>query len=110
MYAVVETGGKQYRVSPKSYVEVDLIKDDAGELLADGLEIELDKVLMLANEGKYTIGAPHVAGAKVIARVVHGLEKGEKIIVFKKRRRQGYKKTIGHRQQYTQLFIKEIAA
>lgn len=111
MYAVVETGGKQYRVSPGASIKVDLIKTPEGVIIADGEKIELERVLMVANDDQgYSIGAPLVANAKIIARVVSGLEKDSKIIVFKKKRRQGYKKTIGHRAQHTRLLIESISS
>jgi len=111
MYAIVETGGKQYRVSNNETINVDLITDAEGELLANGEEVVLDRVLMVANEdGSYAIGAPLVEKAIVHAKIVHGIEKGEKVIVFKKKRRQGYKKTIGHRQQHTKLLITSISS
>lgn len=111
MYAVVVAGGKQYRVSPGESIKVDLMKNPEGVDFATGDKVEFDQVLMIASdEQAYTIGAPLVKNAKITARVMSGLEKDSKIIVFKKKRRQGYKKTIGHRQQHTRLFIESISS
>lgn len=102
MYAIIETCGKQFRVQEGSKLVID--KFDA-EVNAD---VEFDRVIMLGGENA-TIGAPYVEGAKVTAKVLeHG--RGEKIIVFKKHRRKSYRKTQGHRQDYTALTITGISA
>jgi large subunit ribosomal protein L21 len=101
MYAVVETGGKQYRVAVGDVIRVE--KLDA----AAGASVNLDKVLMVADGDNLRVGAPNVAGAAVTATVkAHG--RGDKVRVFKFRRRKHYRKTIGHRQHYTELEITSI--
>jgi large subunit ribosomal protein L21 len=101
MYAVVETGGKQYRVAVGDVIRVE--KLDA----AAGASINLDKILMVADGDNLRVGAPNVAGAAVTATVkAHG--RGDKVRVFKFRRRKHYRKTIGHRQHYTELEITSI--
>jgi len=101
MYAVVQTGGKQYRVEEGSSIVIEKLADKIGT------EVVLDKVLLVGNDDKVTIGRPVVDGAKVIAEVVRQA-RGPKIIVFKKRSKKGYKKTQGHRQFLTEVKIKEI--
>ncbi len=101
MYAVIVTGGKQFRVEAGNTVLVEKLAAKAGE------EVVLDKVLIVGDENKATIGRPVVEGAKVIASVVRQM-RGPKVIVFKKRSKKGYKKTQGHRQYLTELKIKEI--
>jgi large subunit ribosomal protein L21 len=101
MYAVIVTGGKQFRVEAGNTVLVEKLPVKAGE------EIILDKVLIVGDENKATIGRPVVEGAKVIASVVRQM-RAPKVIVFKKRSKKGYKKTQGHRQYLTELKIKEI--
>ncbi|GFM37114.1 50S ribosomal protein L21 [Desulfovibrio psychrotolerans] len=102
MYAIVETGGKQFRVEEGGKIFVELLAAEAGS------EIVLDKVLMVGGD-KFAVGAPYVASAKVTAEVLaHG--RGEKIVVFKKRRRQDSRRKQGHRQGFTALKIKGIQA
>ena len=101
MYAVIVTGGKQFRVEAGNTVLVEKLPVKAGE------EVVLDKVLIVGDENKATIGRPVVEGAKVIASVVRQM-RAPKVIVFKKRSKKGYKKTQGHRQYLTELKIKEI--
>jgi large subunit ribosomal protein L21 len=102
MYAVIKTGGKQYRVSEGSRLRVEKLPGAAGDPL------ELGEVLMLGGE-KLTIGKPYVAGAKVSAEIVaQGRDK--KVIVFKIRRRKRYRRKNGHRQPYTELKITGISA
>ena len=102
MYAVVKTGGKQYRVAAGEKLKVEGIPADVGA------EIVLDQVLLVANGENITMGTPLVRGASVTAKVVgHG--RGEKIRIFKMRRRKHYRKTQGHRQNYTELEILGIA-
>lgn len=103
MYAVVETGSKQYRVAAGDTIEVELL--DA----AEGKEVALDRVLFVANEGKFSVGAPTVDKATVVADVVKHI-RGPKLIAFKMKRRKGYHRTVGHRQELTVLKIKEIKA
>lgn len=101
MYAVVQTGGKQYKVEQGAKVLVEKLNGEPGQ------EVILDKVLMIGNGEKVVIGRPTVEGAKVIADIIKQT-RGDKIIVFKKRSKKGYKKTKGHRQYLTELKIKEI--
>jgi large subunit ribosomal protein L21 len=101
MYAVLETGSKQYRVSAGDTLEVELLAVEAGQ------PVTFDRVLLVNNEGKLAVGSPTVAGASVVADVVKHT-RGVKTIAFKMKRRKGYHKTIGHRQELTVVKIKEI--
>ena len=102
MYAVIRTGGKQYRVSAGQSVRVEKLDAETGA------EVVLSDVLLIGQGDDVTIGAPLVSGAAVKATVVsHG--KGEKIRIFKMRRRKHYRKTQGHRQAYTEIRIDSIA-
>jgi large subunit ribosomal protein L21 len=101
MYAIIETGGKQYRVSPGETVEVELLDGLVGET------ISLSRVLMVQEETGARIGTPVLAGAVVKAEVV-AQGRLPKVIVFKKQRRKNYRRTKGHRQSYTRLKITEI--
>lgn len=103
MYAVVKTGGKQYRVAQNDVILVEKLAVDPGSV------IELDQVLMLDDGKATTVGTPLVDGARVAATVVDQT-RGEKIIVFKKKRRKDYKRKAGHRQDLTVLRITEILA
>jgi large subunit ribosomal protein L21 len=101
MYAVVETGGKQYRVAVGDVIRVEKLE------AAAGASVNFDKVLMVADGDNLRVGAPNVAGAAVTATVkAHG--RADKVRVFKFRRRKHYRKTIGHRQHYTELEITAI--
>ena len=101
MYAVLETGSKQYRVNPGDTVEVERLAVEAGQ------PFTFDRVLLVSNEGKLSVGSPTVANATVVADVVEHI-RGEKKVAFKMKRRKGYHKTIGHRQELTVVKIKEI--
>lgn len=101
MYAIVETGGKQHRVSPGDTIDVERLSVEKGST------IELDRVLLVADGDKLTVGTPIVEGAKVVAEVL-GEGKGKKIIVFKYKPKVRYRRKTGHRQIYTRLAIKEI--
>jgi large subunit ribosomal protein L21 len=101
MYAVLETGSKQYRVSAGDTVAVERLAIEAGQ------PVTFDRVLLVNNDGKVSVGAPTVANASVVADVVEH-KRGPKLIAFKMRRREGYHKTIGHRQALTVVKIKEI--
>ena len=103
MYAVSKTGGKQYRVSPGDTVDVERLPYEVGE------QIELDEVLLVVNGSGAQIGQPQVDGAKVKATVTRQA-KGRKVIVFKFRPRNRYRRKRGHRQYYTRLRIDEIVA
>jgi large subunit ribosomal protein L21 len=103
MYAVIKTGGKQYRVAPGEKLKIEQIPADIGS------EIVLDQVLMVADGDAVSVGTPLLKGAAVKATVLaHG--RGEKIRIFKMRRRKHYRKTQGHRQNYTEIRIDNIAA
>ena len=103
MYAIVKTGGKQYRVAPGDELNVELLAD--AEV---GGEVVFDEVLMVGGDTA-KIGTPQVDGASVKAKVLeHG--RGRKIVVFKSRRRKGYRKKRGHRQSFTRVQISEINA
>ena len=103
MYAVIKTGGKQYRVSAGEKLKVEQLPADIGA------EIVLDQVLLLANGDDITMGAPLINGAAVTAKVVsHG--RGEKVHIYKMRRRKHYRKSQGHRQNYTELEIVGITS
>lgn len=101
MYAIVESGGKQFKVSPGQTVKVEKLSAAAGE------DVTMDKVLVVKKEDTTIFGAPYVSGAKVIASV-EGEGRAKKVIVHKQRPRKVYRKTNGHRQAYTSLKIKEI--
>lgn len=101
MYAVIRTGGKQYRVAPGDVIEVEKLSGEAGEI------IQISEVLMLGGEGDAQIGAPTVSGASVAAEVI-AQKRGDKVIVFKKKRRKSYRRKRGHRQHLTALRITEI--
>jgi len=103
MFAVIRTGGKQYTVAPNDLLKVERIDAKAGD------KIELAEVLLVGGEGVAAkVGAPLVSGAKVHAEIVEQL-RGPKITIFKKRRRQNYRRKNGHRQDLTLLKIVEIA-
>ncbi len=101
MYAVLETGSKQYRVSAGDRLEIERLAVAAGQ------PVTFERVLMVNQDGKITIGSPTVADTAVLADVVEHI-RGEKKIAFKMKRRKGYHKTIGHRQELTVVKIKEI--
>jgi large subunit ribosomal protein L21 len=102
-YSVIETGSKQYRVAAGDTLEVERLAVDAGQ------PFTFDRVLLVNNDGKVTVGSPTVASATVLADVVEHI-RGEKKVAFKMKRRKGYHKTIGHRQELTVVKIKEIKA
>jgi large subunit ribosomal protein L21 len=101
MYAVIKTGGKQYRVAADDVVTVEKVAGDAGAT------VEFTEVLMLAGSGEPKFGKPSVAGAKVMAEVVEQGRAG-KVLAFKKRRRKNSRRLRGHRQEQTTVRIKEI--
>lgn len=101
MYAILKQGGRQYKVSPGMTIQVDPLAVEAGE------SVELEHILMLSHDGGVEIGAPMIGDAKVVAKVVrHG--RGRKITVFKFKRRKGYHKKQGHRQDFTELRVTSI--
>ncbi len=102
MYAIIQSGGRQVRVSPGATVDVDHFIGKAGD------EVSVTSVLFVGKDGgDIVIGAPFVSGAKVVA-VIEGESRGPKIRVFKKKRRKGMRRTRGHRSVYTRLLVKEI--
>jgi len=102
MYAIIETGGKQYRVETGSTIQVESVPGDVGAT------IELEKVRLIHGEAGLIVGQPLVEGAKVTAEIVrHGRTRS--IIVFKKKRRKNYRRTRGHRQGFTKLLVTGIA-
>ena len=101
-YAIVKTGGKQYRVAEGDVLKVEKLEAKAGE------EVTLQEVLFARNEDKTLAGRPQVSGASVTAQVIRQL-RAPKIIVFKQRQKKVYKKTIGHRQWLTEVRIKQIS-
>lgn len=103
MYAVVNIQGNQFKVTEGQKLYVNRLADDTGD------SIEFGEVLLVANEGAITVGKPLVEGANVRARVLDHL-KGEKVIVFKKKRRKGYRVKNGHRQYLSQIEIESINA
>lgn len=103
MYAIVEIAGQQFKVSKDLKVYVNRLTNE------EGSKVSFDKVLLLDDNGNVTLGAPAIEGASVEAKVLQHL-KGDKVIVFKKKRRKGYKKRNGHRQYLTQIVIEGITA
>lgn len=101
MYAVIRTGGKQYRVAPDEVIEVEKLAGEAGET------VQFGEVLMLGGDGAPQVGAPTVSGASVAGQVVEQ-KRGDKVVIFKKKRRKGYRRTKGHRQHLTTVRITEI--
>ena len=101
MYAIIETGGKQYRVQEGDVVRVEKLK------IADGEKVNFDKVLLVADEGRINVGKPYVDGA-VVEAVVENQGKAKKIIVFKYKSKKDYRKKQGHRQPYTQIKVEKI--
>ena len=104
-YAVVQHGGKQYRVSPGDVLLVERTVPD----LKAGDELRFDRVMMVSQSDAVTLGKPIVDGVSVLSQVVRP-ERGKKIIVFKKKRRKGYKRTNGHRQDYYRVRVEAIQA
>jgi large subunit ribosomal protein L21 len=102
-YCILETGSKQYRVVAGDTLEIERLDVEAGK------PVTFDRVLLINNEGKLSVGSPTVASASVLADVVEHI-RGEKKLTFKMKRRKGYHKSIGHRQELTVVKIKEIKA
>src|SRR5450631_2414630 len=103
MYAVLETGSKQYRVAAGDTLEIERLEVEAGK------PVTFDRVLLVNNDGKLTVGSPTVAAARVVADVIEH-KRGEKKIAFKMKRRKGYHRTVGHRQELTVVKITDIKA
>lgn len=105
MYAIVEINGQQFKVEEGKKLFVHRIKQ-----AEEGKSLEFDKVLLVEKEGTITVGAPTVEGAKVLVEVVNPLVKGEKVIVFKMKRRKDYRVKRGHRAQFTEIKVKSVIA
>ena len=101
MYAIVEIAGQQFKVEKDQQVYVHRLENK------EGSNVEFDNVLLIDNDGKIKVGAPAISGAKVTAKVVSHL-KGDKVVVFKKKRRKGYRVKNGHRQALTEILIQKI--
>jgi len=103
MYAVIQTGGKQYKVQPGDTVYLEKLPGHAGD------SVEFDEVLLVADDQQVAVGRPHVDGAKVTGQIVeHG--RGDKLIVYKFKRRKNYRRKTGHRQAYTAVKISTVTA
>ncbi len=103
MFAVIQSGGKQHTVSEGDQLKVELLPGD------EGSSIEFDQVLMISNGADSKIGSPYVDNAKVVAKLIgHG--KADKIKVFKMKRRKDYRRTYGHRQNFTEILIETISS
>ena len=105
MYAIVEINGQQFKVEEGKKLFVHHMKDSEA-----GQTVEFDKVLLVDKDGAVTVGAPAVEGAKVVVEVVNPLVKGDKVIVFKMKRRKDYRKKNGHRAQFTEVEVKQVIA
>jgi large subunit ribosomal protein L21 len=103
MYVIVEINGQQFKAEEGKKLFVHRIHNTES-----GAVIEFEKVLLVDNDGLITVGTPLVEGAKVVAEVISPLVKGDKVLVFHKKRRKGYRKLNGHRQQFTRVSIKQI--
>ena len=101
MYAIVDIAGQQFKVEKDQQVYVHRLENK------EGSKVEFDNVLLIDNDGKIKVGAPAISGAKVTAKVVSHL-KGDKVVVFKKKRRKGYRVKNGHRQSLTEILIQKI--
>lgn len=101
MYAIIETGAKQYKVEPGQVIKVEKLKHNEGE------DLIFDKVLMINKDDKFIFGNPYIEGAKVLASLVK-TDKAKKVIVFKQRPRKNYRRLKGHRQYYTSIKINDI--
>ncbi len=103
MYAIVEINGQQFRTEAGKKLFVQhIIGSEAQQT------VEFEKVLLVDNDGAVTVGAPTVEGAKVTAEVITPLVKGDKVLVFHKKRRKGFRKLNGHRQQFSEILVKDI--
>ena len=102
MYAIVDIAGKQFKVTQDQYVYAPLMDNEAGA------SVDFDKVLLTDDNGKVKVGSPTIKGAKVTGKILEHV-KGDKVIVFKKRRRKGYKVKNGHRQKFTKVLIEKIS-
>ena len=105
MYAIVEINGQQFKAEAGQKLFVHHIQN-----AENGATVEFDKVLLVDKDGNVTVGAPTVDCAKVVCQIVSSLIKGDKVLVFHKKRRKGHRKLNGHRQQFTELTITEVVA
>ena len=105
MYAIVEINGQQFKAEAGKKLFVHHIQN-----AENGATVEFDKVLLVDKDGNITVGAPTVEGAKVVCQVVSNMVKGDKVLVFHKKRRKGHRKLNGHRQQFSEVIVKEIIA
>ena len=105
MYAIVDINGQQFKAEAGQKLFVHHIQN-----AENGATVEFDKVLLVDKDGNVTVGAPTVDGAKVVCQIVSSLVKGDKVLVFHKKRRKGHRKLNGHRQQFTELTITEVVA
>ena len=105
MYVIVEINGQQFKAEEGKNLFVHHIQGAEA-----GATVEFEKVLLVDNNGAITVGAPVVEGAKVVCEVKSSLVKGDKVLVFHKKRRKGYRKLNGHRQQFSEIVIKEVIA
>ncbi|MDE6565361.1 MAG: 50S ribosomal protein L21 [Muribaculaceae bacterium] len=106
MYVIVEIQGQQFKAEKDRFLYVHYL----GEAVKEGDSVEFDRVLLADVDGAVKVGAPTVEGAKVVCEVATPLVKGDKVIVFKKKRRKGYRRKNGHRQYFTKIVIKDIIA
>jgi len=102
MFVIVEIQGQQFKVEKDSKLFVHRLNGE------EGAQVEFEKVLLVDNDGTVTVGAPVIESAKVVAEIINPLVKGDKVLVFHKKRRKGYRKLNGHRQQFSQILIKDI--
>ena len=106
MYVIVEIQGQQFKAEKDRFLYVHYL----GEEVKEGQTVEFDRVLLVDADGAVKVGAPTVEGAKVVCEVATPLVKGDKVIVFKKKRRKGYRRKNGHRQYFTKVIIKDVVA
>lgn len=105
MYAIVEIQGQQFKAEAGKKLFVHHIQN-----IENGATVEFDKVLLVDKDGAITVGTPTINGAKVVCEVISHLVKGDKVLIFHKKKRKGYRKLNGHRQQFTEVSIKEVIA
>ena len=105
MYAIVEMQGQQFRAEAGKKLFIHRMEETE-----KGKTVEFEKVLLVDNEGAIAVGAPFVEGAKVVCEVLDNTVRGDKVLVFHKKRRKGFKKLNGHRQNFTEVLVKEIIA
>ena len=103
MYAVIKTGGKQYRVSAGDQVRLEQLSGETGE------QVQFEKVLLVSDEDQARVGQPYLEGAKVVGRILRN-DRERKIVVFKYKRRKGYRRKKGHRQDFSLVQIEDIQA